>query len=128
MKKENSNQILKRIVVTSILLQIISFLVIFIFTKRLIYSIISLLAATISFAGFILMIKLIDKILKTKKGNGLFFLFGFFKMVVIALVFYPISKISDIAVVIYIYGLSTIILAIMVEGGYQLFKKQYHGT
>lgn len=122
MKRENSSQIIKRIIKISIFSQIILMCLIFFFTKKHIYSIIILIAGIISISSFLLMIKIIDRILKIGKGTGLFFLIELLKMIVIAAVFYPISRISERAILFYILGLSIIIISIMVEGGYQLYR------
>jgi hypothetical protein len=128
MKGENSGQILKRIASTAVIMQIVLGLIIYIFTKRAIYSIICFIAATICVTGFVIMIKLIDKILKTNRGRGLFFLFQLGKMALIAALFIPISKVSETAVILYIIGLSMIPLAILIEAGHQLFRKKVNGT
>ncbi|MCK4764427.1 MAG: hypothetical protein KAW12_19665 [Candidatus Aminicenantes bacterium] len=62
------------------------------------------------------MIKLIDRIFKKRKGQVLFFAAGFLKMAVIAATFYPVSRISETAVLFYILGFSVIVLSIMIEG------------
>lgn len=112
----------------SILIQVILVFFIYIFTKNSIYIIITLLAAVISISGFMMMIKIIDRIITAGKGTGLFFISGFFKLVIIAAIFYPISKISESAVLFYILGLSTIVISILFESCYQLFRKMSNGT
>lgn len=122
MKNEKSADILKRIIVLAIGCQVVLTGFIYFFTKRLIYSIILFSAAIISIAGFLLMIKLIDRIFNRGKGQGLFFLAELLKMALIAAVFYPVSRISETAVLIYILGLSLIVIAIMIEGLFQLLR------
>ena len=127
-KKENSTDIIKRIIKISILTQAVIILVIFLFTKKPIYIIITLLASFISVSGFLLMIKLIDRILSKGKGKGLFFIAGFFKLIFITVIFYFISKISESAILFYILGLSIVVISIIFESGYQLLRKTSNGT
>jgi len=122
MKNERSADILKRIIVLAIGCQVVLTIFIYLFTKRLIYSIILFSAAIISIAGFLLMIKSIDRIFKRGKGQGLFFLAELLKMALIAAVFYPVSRVSETAVLIYILGLSLIVISIMIEGLFQLLR------
>ncbi len=125
--KENSTQILKRIVWGALLCGGVAILLIYFFTNRAIYSIITCCATLVSTAGFVVMIKIIDRILNKGKGQVLFYLSGFLKMAVIAAIFYPVSKISEAAVLFYILGLSMIVISIMIEGGYQLYRSSSHG-
>jgi hypothetical protein len=73
------------------------------------------------------MIKLIDRILTRGKGQGLFFLVAFLKMVVISAIFYGVSRVSERAVLFYILGLSIIVLAIFMEGFAQLCRRSSGG-
>lgn len=127
MAKENSTDILRRIIKMAILSQPGLICVIYLFTKKYIYSIIFFFAAILSVTGFLLMIRLIDRILRRGKGQVLFFVAGFLKMVVIAAVFYAVSRISEAAVLFYILGLSIIVISIMLEGVYQLFRSFSNG-
>ncbi len=128
MKRENSSRILRRITVTAFIMQIVIGVTIYIFTKQLVYSIICFIAAAICVSGFLIMIKLIDRIIRTNRGKGLFSLFAFGKIILIAAVFYPISKVSKTAVIIYILGLSIVPFSILVEAGHQLLRKKVNGT
>lgn len=69
------------------------------------------------------MIKIIDRILIKRKGQVLFFLAAFLKMIVIAAIFYTVSRVSETAVLFYILGLSVIIISIFGEGAFQLFRR-----
>jgi hypothetical protein len=86
-----------------------------------------LCGAVVSLSGYLLMIKIIDRILTKRKGQGLFFLAAFLKIVVISVIFYGVSRISEKAVLFYILGLSIIIIAIFLEGFYQLFRRDSGG-
>lgn len=70
------------------------------------------------------MIKMIDRILKKGKGQGLFFLALSGQLVVITLAFYLVTRIAKGAVLYHILGLSIIVLAIFMEGIYQLSRKR----
>ena len=120
MKKKSSASIIKRILKIAILSQIIISTLVFIFTKQVIYSIISILASALGIFGFIIMTKLLDRYLKKGRGKVLFFFVAFFKIILIAVIFYPISRISEFAVLFYIQGLSIIVFATLVEGMIQL--------
>lgn len=101
---------------------------VFAFTKSIIYSIITLLASAITIAGFVIMVKLIDRYFDKGEGKARLFAFMFAKLIVIAGVFYPISKISEIAVLCYIVGLSVIVISTMMEGIYQIYRSFSNGT
>ena len=59
--------------------------------------------------------------------KGLFFFVAFFKIFLISVIFYPISRISESAVLFYILGLSIIVFATMVEGMIQLVRNFSNG-
>jgi hypothetical protein len=69
------------------------------------------------------MIKLIDRYLTKKKGKFLIFFSTFFKIALITVLFYPISKISEVAILFFILGLSTVVISTLIEGIYQIFRK-----
>ena len=71
------------------------------------------------------MIMLIDRCLKQGKGQWLFFVVAFLKMAAITGGFYLASRVSKNAVLIYILGLSVIVLAIMSEALYKLFRSMF---
>lgn len=127
MGKENSSDILKRIIKVTAFLMGGIICLIYLFTKQVIYSIIFFLATMLSVLGFLLMIKVVDRILQNKKGQALFFLAALLKMGVIAAIFYAVSRISETAVLFYILGLSMIVFSIMVEGIYQLYRSFSNG-
>lgn len=119
--------IVKRIFKISIVLQIVTIILIYSFSKSIIYSIISLFGAIISISGFLLMMRMIDRSLKQGKGQLLFFLAAFSKMVVIAGVFYLVSRNSVTAVLMYMMGLSVIVVAIMTEALFQFCRSVFNG-
>jgi len=127
MAKENNTRIIKRILRISIVSQIIIIGLIYVFTKSLIYCIITLLATIIGILSFLTMIKIIDRYLTKQKGKFLIFFSSFFKIVLIIAIFYPLSKISDAAIFFFILGLSTVVLSIMIEGAYQIFRNISNG-
>lgn len=70
------------------------------------------------------MIKMTDRVLKNGKGQLLFAMALFFKLGVIALSVYLVSRVSSSAVLFHILGLSIIVIAIGMEGIYQLFHSR----
>ncbi|MCI0470265.1 MAG: hypothetical protein L0Y73_01245 [Candidatus Aminicenantes bacterium] len=127
MIKEKSADILKRIIKISLVSQAVLVCLIFFFTKRIIYSIIFLFAAILGILWFMFMIRLIDRILYKRKGRVLFFAAGFLKMIVITATFYAVSRISEAAVLFYMLGLSMIIISILLEGVYQVSRRNPDG-
>lgn len=107
--------------------QIIIIGLIYVFTKSIIYCIITLLATIVGILSFLIMIKIIDRYLTKQKGKFLFFFSSFLKIVLIIAIFYPLSKISDAAILFFILGLSTVVLAIMIESAYQIFRNISNG-
>jgi len=75
--------------------------------------------------GYVVMINLVDRCLKRGKGQWLFFVAAFLKMVAIAGGFYLASRISEAAVLMYLLGISVIVLAIMAEALYKLFRSMF---
>jgi len=106
----------------------ISLLLIFIFTKSVIYCIISLTGAAISITGFALLIRSTDRMLKKGKGKAMFFVLTQVKLLVIALAFYLFSLLTKTGIVFFIQGISIVYLAIMVFGLIKLSGKLHHGT
>jgi hypothetical protein len=70
------------------------------------------------------MIKMTDRVLNKGKGQLLFAMALFFKLGVIALSVYLVSRVSASAVLFHILGLSIIVIAIGMEGIYQLFHSR----
>jgi len=127
MEKKSSAQLIKRILRTTLITSLLLIILIYLFTNKTIYSIIFLFATIISIAGFLIMIKVIDRILNKGKGQVLFFLTGFLKMSVIAATFFLASRISESAVLFYILGISMVVVSIMIEGVFQLFRSFSNG-
>jgi len=127
MEKKNSQSIIRRILKIAIGSQILITTLVFIFTKQVIYSIITILASALGIFGFIIMITLLDRYLKKGKGKMLFFFVAFFKIILISVIFYYISRISETAVLFYIQGLSIVVFATLVEGMIQLLGNFSNG-
>lgn len=127
MGKKNSNSIINRILKIAICSQIVITTVVFICTNKVIYSIITILASAVGIFGFIIMTKLLDRYLKRGRGKVLFFFAAFFKIILISIIFYFISRISETAVLFYIQGLSIVVFATLVEGMIQLVRNFSNG-
>jgi hypothetical protein len=124
MEKKTSSQLIKRLIKLAIVTLGILMIPIYFFTKSMFYSIIFCSGAIISISGFILMIKMTDRVLNKGKGQLLFAMALFFKLGVIALSVYLVSRVSGSAVLFHILGLSIIVIAIGMEGIYQLFHSR----
>ena len=127
MARESSRRIIRRILKITLVSQFVILTAVYVFTNRPIYCIITFLAAAVGTLGFLIMIKLIERYLARKKGIMLIFLSSFLKLSLIALIFYPLSKISEAAIFFYIIGLSSIVISILIEGIYQIFRKTSNG-
>jgi hypothetical protein len=125
----SSSHIVKRVIKVSLCAMVILALVIYIWTGNIFYSIIFLPGGIISISGFLLMIKMTDRVLKrgNKKEKRLFFLAGLMKLAVITGLFYLVSRISDKSVLFFILGFSIIFLSILIEGVYQLYRSAANG-
>jgi hypothetical protein len=128
MKKKNKRDIISKLTGKAIGAEIVSLIIIFIFTKNIIYCIISITGAAISIAGFVLLIQSTDRMLKKGKGKTMFFLLAQAKLLVIAGTFYALSRLTKIGVVFFIQGIAIIYLAIMIEGLIQLYGNLSNGT
>ncbi len=129
MEKKSSQETVKRLIKQSVVVQVVVLVVIFLFTKTLFYSIIFLLGSIISILGFLAMIKMIDRVIRLGKGQFLFFLVGLLKVVVITALVYLSARFSrsESSVLFFILGLSVIVIAIAVEGFYQLYRSVANG-
>jgi len=116
---------IKRVLKIAALLLCISLILIYIFSNELKYSIIFGSGFIISVTGYVVMINLVNRCLKRGKGQWLFFAAAFLKMVAIAGGFYLASRISKAAVLMYILGISVIVLAIVAEALYKLFRSMF---
>lgn len=125
--EETSSHMVKRVIKYCIYCLVVIAPAIFLFTFDFFYSIIFLLGTLISIVGFLVMIKMIDRVLSKGKGRGLFFLAAFAKLAVISLVFYLASRVSGSSVLFYILGLSVIFIAILFEGIYQFRRSRING-
>ena len=115
---------IKRLIKLAIAALVLAIIPIYIFTKSAFYSIIFCLGAIISILGFLLMIKMTDIVLKQGKGQLLFMLALFLKMAVIILFLYLVARTPGNSVLFYILGLSIMVVAIGMEGIYQLYHSK----
>jgi hypothetical protein len=127
MARESNTQIIKRILKIALISQIVIIGLVYAFTKSLIYCIITILASAVGILSFLAMIKLIDRYLTNKKGKFLIFFSTFLKIGLITVIFYPLSKMSEAAILFFILGLSTIVISTLIEGIYQIFRKISNG-
>lgn len=121
MEKKTSFQLIKRLIKRAIVTLGLLMILIYIFTKSMFYSIIFCCGAILSISGFILMIKMTDRVLNKGKGQLFFTMVLFCKLSVIALSVYLVSRFSGSALLFLILGLSIIVIAIGLEGIFQLF-------
>ena len=124
MEKKNSSQLIKRLIKLATVTPVLLMIPIYFFTKSIFYSIIFCSGAIISISGFLLMIKMTDRVLNKGKGQLLFAVALFVKLGVIALSVYLVSRVSVSAALFHILGLSIIVIAIGMEGIYQLFHSK----
>ena len=122
MEKNTSAQMIKRVIKLAIFTTGLLIIPIYFFTKSIFCDIIFFSGAIISISGFILMIKMIDRVLNKRKGHLLFAVVLFIKLGVIALSAYLVSRLPGSAMWFLILGLSVIVIAIGMEGIYQLFQ------
>lgn len=125
--KESSKDMVKRVVKFSILIQVVGVVSIYLFTFQFIYSIIFLSGAVLSMLGFLVIVKMTDRVLKNGSSQGMVWLVGFLKLSVISLCFYLASRVSKGAVLYYILGLSVIMMAIALEGILQFRRSRVNG-
>lgn len=119
---EYSNYLIDKTLKLSLIISTIIMVISLIISKKLIYSGIILFATLIAISGFLFTIKALDKFLNKKKGKW-FVLFVFFlKLIVIAIGFYPVSRISEIAVLFYIAGISVVTISLMLGGISHIFE------
>ena len=124
MEKTTSSQLIKRLIIRAIVTSCLLMVPIYFFTKSVFYSIIFCSGAIISISGFIIMIKMTDRLLNKGKGQLLFVMALFFKLGVIALSVYLVSRVSFNTLPFFILGLSIIVIAIGMEGIHQLFRSR----
>jgi len=119
--KNSSRRMVKRIITLNAIVLFLFIILIYIFTKSTFYSIICSLGAFISILSFISMVKMTDRVLIVGKGRLLFVVTYFVKLTVILTSLYIVARFSGKAVLFYILGLSTLVVAIAMEGVYQFF-------
>ena len=128
MIKKNKPDFITKLIGKAIAAEIVSLVIIYFFTKSFVYCIISLTGATISIAGFVLLIQSTDRMLKKGKGKTMFFLLAQAKLLIIAGAFYALSRLTKSGVVFFIQGIAIVYLAIMIEGLIQLSGNFGNGT
>lgn len=92
------------------------------------YSIIVLGSAALSVAGFHIMMKTVDRLLRRSRGKVLFFALEIGKLAVVSATFVLTARISDGAALSYFLGISVIVLAIMGEGARLVWRSVFHGA
>lgn len=112
----------KRLLKISILYLATAEILIYTFSKSLKYSIIFTLGFGIGAAGFIILIRTVDRCLKKGKGQFLFFMATFLKMAAITGGFFLASRISKTAVILYIVGVLSTVGVIMAHALFLLFR------
>jgi len=122
------NKFLKNLVWATAGAEILAVVLIFLFTKSIIYCIISLTGAAIGITGFFILIRQTDRILEKGKGKTMFFLSGLVKLLVIVGTFYLISVLAQNGIIYFIQGLVMIYLGIAGAGVQRLFRNLFHGT
>jgi hypothetical protein len=128
MIKKSKPDLIAKLAAKAFVVEIVSLLIIYFFTKSVIYCIISLAGAAISIAGFALLIQSTDRMLKKGKGKTMFFLLAQAKLLIIAGTFYALSRLTRIGVVFFIQGIIVIYLAILAEGLIRLSGNVHNGT
>lgn len=124
MKKKTSSRMIKRLIKLAIGTLVLLVIFIYVFTKNTFYSIIFCCGAVISILGFMLMIKMTDRVLTRGKGHMLFTLALLAKLAVIAFSVYLVSSSRGDALLFYILGLSIIVIVIGMEGIYQFYHSR----
>lgn len=125
-EQKSSAEIVNRLLKLSIIAIVIILIIVFLVTKSLFYSIIFLLGSIISLSGFFVMIRMTDRILRRGKGQLLFFLIMTLKLGLITAVFYLVSRSAgdnaEGAAIWFLTGLSVIVIALAMEGVYQVYR------
>jgi hypothetical protein len=128
MKKKSNPDIHAKVAGKALAAEAVALILIFIFTKSIIYCIISLTGAAISITGFVLLIKSTDRMLKKGKGKVMFFLLAQGKLLIIAGVFYALSRLTKSGIIFYVQGITITYLAIVIEAALNLTWRSGHGT
>lgn len=100
----------------------------FFFTKSPNYCIISLAGAAIGIAGFLVLALQADRVLEKGKGKTMFFMTGMLKLLVIAAVFFAVSRLPGAGVLFFIQGLLMVYLGIIGAGLRRFSGGGHHGT
>ena len=120
--KSNSAIIIKRIMLLSICIESGLTVLIYYFTRNLLFCAVVLISTLMSVSSFWLLIKVVDRVIRTQKAIGLLLFSGVGKLPIITPGFYLRSQISAQAILHYILGLSAVVISILIEGGFQLIK------
>ncbi|MBU4405203.1 MAG: hypothetical protein L6428_04350 [Candidatus Aminicenantes bacterium] len=128
MSQKSKDDFLKNLIRIVAGLEILAAVLIFFFTKNIIYCIISLTGAAIGITGFFILIRLTDRILEKGKDKTMFFLTSLAKLLVIAGTFFIVSRLAKYGIIFFIQGLAMIYLGIVGVGIQRLCKNLFHGT
>lgn len=128
MSQKSKDDFLKNLIRIVAGLEILAAVLIFFFTKNIIYCIISLTGAAIGITGFFILIRLTDRILEKGKDKTMFFLTSLAKLLVIAGTFFIVSRLAKYGIIFFIQGLTMIYLGIVGVGIQRLCKNLFHGT
>jgi hypothetical protein len=128
MKIKSNPDIHAKVAGKALVAEAVALILIFIFTKSIIYCIISLTGAAISITGFVLLIKSTDRMLKKGKGKVMFFLLAQGKLLIIAGVFYALSRLTKSGIIFYVQGIAITYLAIVIDAVINLSGSLGHGT
>ena len=120
--EKNNPIFVRRILFLAFCYQVGATAVCLLFTSRPLYCIITFLAAAFGILSFVILIRLVDRILDSGSGKGLYFLLTLAKMIGIAGMFFLVSRISEGAVLFFILGLSAVVFAILAEAVHRLLK------
>ncbi|MFH2107704.1 MAG: hypothetical protein ABII93_03465 [Chrysiogenia bacterium] len=128
MNQKSDDDLFKDLIRITAGAEILAAVLIFFFTKNIIYSIISLTGAAIGITGFFILIRLTNRVLKKGKDKTMFFLTGLAKLFVITGTFFIIHRLANNGIVFFIQGLAMIYLGIVGAGIQRLCKNLFHGT
>jgi hypothetical protein len=128
MIKSNNRGIVSRMVGTAVGVEIACLVLILIFTKSVIYCIISLTGAAITIIGFVLLIRSTDRLLKKGKGKAMFFLLAPAKLIVIAGTFYLFDRLASGGSLFFIQGVVVMYLSVTIVALAHWAGNSVHGT
>jgi hypothetical protein len=101
---------------------------IFIFTNNFFYCIIFLLSSFLSISSFFIMVKLLDRIFNKGKGRAFYFILYLAKFLLLIGVFFFAINISEKAILFQFLGISTMVVAAMIESISLFIRTTFHGA